>query len=225
MCGRTSLAVPRSTLESRFDATATAALEPSYNVAPSEDLAVITGDDPDRIGLAQWGLVPEWVDEPASFGAPINARGETLTEKPSFRDAYESRPCLVPVDGFYEWERGRGASQPHRVTLADGGPFALAGLWEQHPKIGRTVTVVTTAANDRLSAIHDRMPVVLAPDEERTWLHESPEARADLIDPFPSERTRSHPVSTAVNDPENDGAAVAERVAADRQSGLGEFGG
>jgi putative SOS response-associated peptidase YedK len=223
MCGRTSLAVSRAALSARFDATAPAALEPRYNVAPGDDLAVVTGDD-DRIDLVRWGIVPEWVDDPDSFGAPINARSETLTEKPTFRDAYRSRPCLVLVDGFYEWRQTRGGSRPYRVTLADGEPFALAGLWARHPDVGRTVTVVTTTANDLVSSVHHRMPVVLAPDEERAWLHDGPEARADLLDPFPAETMRSYPVSTAVNDPANDRPEVTAETEVARQSGLGDFG-
>jgi putative SOS response-associated peptidase YedK len=225
MCGRTSLAVPQSTLEARFEASASSPLEPRYNVAPGDDLAVVTAERPERIDLLTWGLVPEWVDDPDAFGAPINARAETVGEKPTFRDAYRSRPCLVLADGFYEWRRTRGGSQPYRVTLADDEPFALAGLWERHPDAGATVTVLTTDANGLVGEIHDRMPVVLAPEEETTWLTAAPDARRDLLDPYPADGMRSFPVSTAVNDPRNDRPAVARPADVPRQSGLGDFAG
>jgi putative SOS response-associated peptidase YedK len=224
MCGRTSLAVPPSTLEARFDASAPS-LEPRYNVAPGEDLAVVTAEDAGRIDLLTWGLVPGWVDDPAGFGAPINARAETVDEKPTFREAYRARPCLVLADGFYEWRRLRGESQPYRMTLDDGGPFAFAGVWERHPDVGKTVTILTTEANDLVADVHGRMPVVLAPDEERTWLTAEAERRRDLLDPYPADGMRSFPVSAAVNDPRNDRPSVAEPVDAARQSGLGDFAG
>ena len=224
MCGRISLAASREVLGARFDATAEW-VEPRYNVAPGDELAVLTGEESDRVTGVEWGLVPEWVDDPASFGAPINARSETVAEKPTFREAYRSRPCLVLVDGFYEWRQGRGASQPYRLTLRDGEPFALAGVWERHPEAGRTVTVLTTTANGLVDEIHGRMPVMLDRSEERTWLTAGPEARTELLDPFPADRMRSYPVSTAVNDPTNDSPELLEPVDVGRQSGLGDFAG
>lgn len=224
MCGRISLAVSGRTLEERFDAAAEW-VEPRYNVAPGDELAVLTDEEPDRVAGVEWGLVPEWVDDPASFGAPINARSETVAEKPTFREAYRSRPCLVLVDGFYEWRQGRGASQPYRLTASDREPFALAGVWERHPEVGRTVTVLTTTANGLVGEIHHRMPVILDRSEERTWLTAGPETRADLLNPFPADRMRSYPVSKAVNDPANDSPDLLEPADVGRQSGLGDFAG
>ncbi|MFB6149164.1 MAG: SOS response-associated peptidase [Halobacteriales archaeon] len=228
MCGRISLAVPQSVLETRFDATATQPIHSRYNIAPGDDLAVVPNETSDSITFFEWGLLPNWVDEPADFPMPINARAETITEKPTFREAFERRRCLVLADGFYEWGGDRGSKRPYRITLADGDPFAMAGLWErwQPPTNGNaehatrtTVTVVTTDANDLVGEIHDRMPVILDPTEESQWLEATdPAARTALLDPYPADGLELSAVSTAVNDPTNDDPSILET-----QPGLDEF--
>lgn len=238
MCGRFSLFVPPSVLEERFDAEAAEPLVPRYNVAPGDDVAAIRNADPGSIDSLEWGLLPSWVDDPDDFHRPINARAETLGEKPSFRDAFDERRCLVPADGFYEWKGGRGAKQPYRIARRDGEPFAFAGLWETWGANGdgtggggtdgssrRTVTIVTTDANETVGAIHDRMPVILEPAEKQRWLSASdPDDLRSLLDPYPDDGLEAYPVSKAVNDSANDSPDVVEAVDVGEQSGLGDFG-
>jgi len=215
MCGRTSLFVPPSVLEERFSAEFVTEYVPRYNVAPRQALYAVTGDAPAAIDALEWGLLPGFVEDPTDAPRPINARAETVHEKPYFRDAFAHRRCLVLADGFYEWSGERGTREPYRIQRADGDPFAFAGLWERWSQPGedprRTVTIVTTDANDLLAPIHDRMPVVLGAEEERRWLEAGdPEARRALLHPPPSDELEAFPVSTAVNDPSNDTAEVVE---------------
>ena len=228
MCGRFSLFVPPGILEERFDAEVAGTYVPRYNVAPRDDVAAIRNDDPETIDALSWGLVPDWVDDPDDFPRPINARAETVAEKPSFRDAFAERRCLVLADGFYEWTGRRGSKQPYRIVRTDGEPFAFAGLWETWGSNGgtlRTTTIVTTAANETVGAIHDRMPVILERDEERPWLSGGdPDVLQSMLHPYPDGELDAYPVSTAVNDPSHDSPDVVEPVDVDEQSGLGQFG-
>ncbi len=222
MCGRLSVAVPPEVIAERFGARPPPALAPRYNVAPGDPLITITTDSRDRVEPLEWGLVPGWAENAGT--GHINARAETIDEKPSFRDAYEHRRCLVLADGYYDWadERGRG-TQPYRFVRPDEEPFAMAGIWE--PRDGTdapgTVAVVTTEPNGVVEPIHHRMPVILDPTEETRWLDgEDPDA---LLDPYPEDDLRAYPVSEAVNDPGNDSPAVLEEVDPPEQTGLGEF--
>ena len=235
MCGRTSLFAPQAAVEERFDARASQPLEPRYNLAPGEDLAVVRNDAPESIDQLRWGLVPHWADDPESGPRPINARAETVDEKPTFRDAFAERRCLVIADGFYEW-KANGKKQPYRVTIGENEPFAFAGLWERWRRDAgngedenegeddlRTVTIITTEANELVAPIHDRMPVILAADEERRWLAGEGEPK-ELLDPYDGSDLRTYPVSTAVNDPSNDSPAVVEPIdASGGQQGLDDF--
>ncbi|QCC51476.1 SOS response-associated peptidase [Halapricum salinum] len=226
MCGRTSLFAPQSVVEERFDATAVEPLEPRYNIAPREDLAVIRNDSPEQIDLLEWGLLPSWAD-PADAPRPINARAETVTAKRSFAEAFEQRRCLVLADGFYEWKETRGGKQPYRVERTDGAPFAMAGLferWEGDGETAETVTVVTTEPNAVVEPLHHRMAVVLDRDEAATWLSDADsETHRELLDPAPAEEWRSYPVSARVNDPSNDDPSIVEEIDPDTQTGLDEF--
>lgn len=229
MCGRFSLFVPAPDLEQRFDAAVVEPLEPRYNIAPGDEVAVIRDDEPDAIDRHEWGLLPGWVDDPDDWSFPSNARAETVEEKPSFRHAVAERRCLVLADGFYEWSGTPGSKQPYRVGLDGNEPFAFAGLWERWGADGderRTVTILTTDANAIVAPVHDRMPVILQPDEERRWLEaDQPATRADLLDPYPDDvGLEVYPVSRAVNDPANDHPAVVEPVDVGEQAGLDEFG-
>lgn len=226
MCGRTSMFVSQSDLEKRFDADVASGVEyqPRFNIAPGEDLEVITNEAPETIERFHWGLLPFWADE--IDDGLINARSETAHEKRSFQDAWESRPCLVLSSGFYEWQRQNGGQkQPYRIHREDDPAFALAGLW-QATEIDdddvRSVTILTTEPNDLMEPIHDRMPVVLPRDEEDVWLSSGPEERAELCRPYPEDDLDAYPISTRVNDPSNDDARVIE-PAETEQSGLDEF--
>jgi putative SOS response-associated peptidase YedK len=229
MCGRYTLFTAPERLAERFDAAVPDSLSPRYNCTPGQRLPVLTSDDPDEFGLKRWGLIPAWADDDStSF---VNARSETVREKRSFADPFESRRCLVPADGFYEWVERDGGKQPYRVAYADDRPFAMAGLWERWTPPTRqtglgefggdasgeaepveTFTVLTTEPNAVVSELHHRMAVVLAPDEESTWLHGDPEAAFELLEPAPADDWEAYPVSTRVNSPANDGPELIEAV-------------
>ncbi|MFB6139563.1 MAG: SOS response-associated peptidase [Halosimplex sp.] len=232
MCGRYSLFAPPADIEERFDATFDDEFEPRYNAAPSRALPVISGDEPETIQRMEWGLVPEWADDRSDFEF-INARAETIRTKRSFANAYESRRCLVPADGFYEWAETGDGKQPYRVTVGDGDLFAMAGLWARwtppqtqtglgdfgggsgpdgDPDAVETFTVITTEPNGTVADLHHRMAVVLSPEEEEQWLTGDPDEVEGLLDPYPADAMRTYPVSTAVNDPANDSPAVLEEV-------------
>jgi putative SOS response-associated peptidase YedK len=225
MCGRLSLAVPPEVVAERFGARPPPALTVRYNVAPGQPLAAIRNDARDRIDPLTWGLIPSWAEDPGSGHS--NARAETIDEKPSFRDAYANRRCLVLADGYYDWadERGQG-SQPYRFVRPDRDPFAMAGIWERREtrdEIRETVAIVTTEPNGVVEPIHHRMPVILnGSEEEARWL-DGDDAGA-LLDPYPEENLEAYPVSDAVNDPANDSPAVIEEAEPPEQTGLEEFG-
>ena len=227
MCGRTSLYVDPAVVEDRFDAAFDYEFEPRYNIAPGQPLATIRNVDQDTIVEQEWGLVPDWAEDPGESPRPINARTETVDRKPFFSDAFENRRCLVLADGFYEWQGERGSKRPYRIHLTDDRPFAMAGVWNRRDANGgrlETVAILTTEANDLMAPIHDRMPVVLAPGEEETWLAGyKPEALA-VCDPYDGEDMDAYEVSTTVNNPENDSPAVVQ-PADSEQRGLGDFAG
>lgn len=226
MCGRTSLFVPQPALEDRFDATATTEIPPRYNIAPGDDLAAITNAAPDEITLLRWGFVPHWADDPNIGYRMINARAETVDEKPAYKAAFTDRRCLVLADGFYEWQGDRGSKQPYRITRADEEPFAMAGIWETWESNGRSlasVSIITTEANDVIAPIHDRMPVIFPPDDEDRWLKDTEPARLKrLLGPCSSELLAAYPVSTQVNDPANDTPEIIT-PRSDIQSDLGDY--
>ncbi|WP_128476743.1 SOS response-associated peptidase [Halorussus pelagicus] len=229
MCGRTSLFADPELVRERFDAEPTRPLEPRYNVSPGQDHPVVRNDDPDAIRFPTWGLVPSWSDDSPSSGH-INARAETLAEKPSFREAFAERRCLVLADGFYDWKPTPTGKQPYRIEREDRAPFAFAGLWEPledgPDDRNATFTIVTTEPNAVVSEVHHRMPVMLSPGEERRWLDADSESDlADLLDPYPAAEMHAYPVSSGVNDPANDGPELIEEVPAeeDVQTGLDEF--
>lgn len=226
MCGRNSLFVAQEDLEERFDATVVAdgGYTPRYNIAPG-DVEVITNEAKSEIDRFHWGLIPFWADEPAE--GIINARSETADEKRVFKNAWESRPCLVLSSGFYEWRsRNGGPKQPYRIHREDNPLFAMAGLWDvwegEDDEIS-CVTILTTEPNDLMEPIHDRMPVVLQEEAESKWLSSDPNTRKDLCQPYPEDDLTAYEISRYVNSPENDDPSVIEPLEHE-QSGLGEFG-
>ncbi|ELY81313.1 SOS response-associated peptidase [Natrinema gari] len=222
MCGRYTLVADEDALETRFDARfRDTAFTPRYNMAPGQELPVITDAEPATFQRLEWGLVPSWADDDS--GGLINARAESVDEKPSFEAAYERRRCLVPADGFYEWVETDDGTRPYRVGFEDERVFAMAGLWERwEPETTQTgldafgggvddgsergpletFTIITTEPNDLVADLHHRMAVILTPDAERRWL--SGEAGREVFEPYPADEMRAYPVSTAVNDPTTD---------------------
>lgn len=231
MCGRFTLrSDPRQIAEAfDLDPASLPELPARYNIAPTQQVAVVRRSDgtgPRELAAARWGLVPRWVDDPSDWPTLINARSETAAEKPAFREAFRRRRCLVPASNFYEWTGRRGQRIPHCIRVDDRELFAMAGLWETWSDDGdevRSATILTTEANDVVDDLHDRMPVILAPDEEPIWLEaDDVDELNALLDPYPGNQTRSYEVSRAVNDPTNEGPELVEPVGGG-QSGLGDF--
>ena len=184
-----------------------------YNIAPTQDVLTIRQADGERRAeMMRWGLVPSWADSPKAGARMINARAETLAERPSFRAAFRRRRCLIPADGFYEWRREGKGRIPIRFALKSGKPFAFAGLWEKWERPGEppllSCAIITTRANDLIAPMHDRMPVILAPDAERVWLDGGLTDAAllsGLLAPYPSDLMDAREASRAVNSPAYDG--------------------
>lgn len=190
-------------------------LGPRFNVAPSQQAPIVVADENGVRSLRQmrWGLVPHWSKGPDNRFSMINARAETVADKPAFRDAYRQRHCLVPMDGFYEWRKESGQKQPYRITMQDMGLFACAGLWERWEGPDESVssfTIIVTDANDFIRPIHDRMPVVVAPGDYGAWLTPGSDLRE--IPTRPSSDYAAYRVSRRVNSSANDDAQVAEPV-------------
>ncbi len=214
MCGRFTLALPTDQLQLAFPwLEMPDAQPPRFNIAPTQPVAVVTNADQTRMSYFQWGLVPFWAKDPKIGNRMINARSETLAEKPSFRTAYRRRRCLVLADGFYEWKKepGRTAKTPMYICLQSGLPFAFAGLWDVWRSADGselpTCTIITTRPNALLEPIHNRMPVILPSDAHAQWLDPGDKAPADLqplLGAYPAEEMVAYPVSTLVNSPQND---------------------
>jgi putative SOS response-associated peptidase YedK len=222
MCGRFALIVDASILAGVFDVDPPRELAPRFNIAPTQTIPIVRAgkEAPRECSLVRWGLVPSWAKDEKMGGRMINARGETVAEKPSFRSAVKSRRCLIPADGFYEWVRTDSGKQPHFIHFADATTFAFAGLWERwHKGEGGpldTCTIITTTPNDLLSDLHDRMPVILPQNLYDEWLEPVPmtaERLQEVLVPHPAEGMEAYPVSTYVNKPVNDGPQCIARFA------------
>jgi putative SOS response-associated peptidase YedK len=216
MCGRFTLTVDPAELQDAFgDFIFPNQFAPRYNIAPTQPVLAIPNDGKNKADFFLWGLIPSWSKDPAIANKLINARGETIAEKPSFRGSFKYKRCLIPADGFYEWkaQAGTKTKTPYFIHMKDGKPFAFAGLWDEwHSPDGnslRTCTIVTTTPNELMSTLHTRMPVILERDDYAAWLDPMPQAKDSdkllrLIRPFPADRMSAHPVSTLVNTPSND---------------------
>lgn len=221
MCGRYSLIADPEELVRRFEfAGDWRDLQPRHNIAPTQQVLAVVGGDERRAGLMRWGLIPHWAKERKPGRPLINARVETVAERPAFRAAFKRRRCLVLADGFYEWQRTGETKRPMRIVLESGEPFAFAGLWSvwTDPK-GRRIpscAIITTEANDLLRPIHDRMPVILPREVEEFWLDpdvDDPGALSSLLIPCASEAMDAYQVSPLVNSAANDGPEVTASVA------------
>jgi len=227
MCGRYTNRFTWKELHERLDLIGTPLnLRPRYNVAPSQDVAVVRASNAGRtLAMLRWGLIPGWARDPTIGHKLINARSETAAEKPSFRSAFRHRRCLIPADGFYEWQRRGGTRRPWLFGLRDGAPMIFAGLWERWTvpegaaltgslaerspgDAVETCTILTTAANETVAPVHGRMPVILESDAWDPWLAGGRVA----LGPCPADAMTAHPVSTHVNRPANDDPRCVEPV-------------
>ncbi|MBX0330431.1 SOS response-associated peptidase [Oscillochloris sp. ZM17-4] len=216
MCGRYTLRASGGQVAEQFGLADAPQLAPRYNIAPTQLVPVVrAGAEGRELALLRWGLVPFWAKDLAIGAKMINARSETVAEKPAFRAALRQRRCLILADGFYEWQATPGGKQPFYFRVGDGAPFAMAGLWESwrgpDDATVQTCTILTTRANPLLAPLHDRMPVILPPDEYRLWLDPSLREAGPLehlFDPFPAEDMDAYPVGKDVNRVANDSAAL-----------------
>jgi putative SOS response-associated peptidase YedK len=233
MCGRFTL-VRLSDFLNRFPwiapptpAPAAAPAQPRYNVAPTQPVAAVTNTQPAKVDFLRWGLVPSWAKDLAVGNRMINARSETVAEKPAFSRLLHRRRCLIPADGFYEWRKNSDGKTktPMYIRMRGGRPFAFAGLWDQwrdpSGQAVRSCTIITTTANELVRPIHDRMPVILREADYQRWLqpegeaNEAPAASSqlELLAPYPAGEMEAYPVSTAVNNPRIESPQNIERAA------------
>lgn len=222
MCGRYTLVRLNDILEKfPWIEHAPPDLVPRYNIAPTQPLLAICNDHPSEFDYLNWGLVPSWAKDPSIGNKMINARAETLAQKPSFQKALRRRRCLIIADGFYEWQAipGQKRKQPMLIRMADGKPFAFAGLWDwwHHPNGSgiKSCTIITTSPNELMKPIHDRMPAIVPPERYQEWLdpNEKPEGElAEMLVPYPAEEMMAFPVSTLVNSPKNELPGCIEPV-------------
>lgn len=209
MCGRYSLTTESSALQELFPfISIPPGIQPRFNIAPSQPIAVIPNDGKQHLDYFKWGLVPSWAKDPELGNRLINARAETLAEKPSFRNAFRYHRCLVLADGFYEWAKTNGGKTPMYIRLASQKPFAFAGLWDiWHAPDGSELyscAIITTQPNQLMEKIHNRMPVILHPENIDTWLSPEPgnlTLLSTFLTPYPADLMTAHPVSRAVNNP------------------------
>jgi putative SOS response-associated peptidase YedK len=217
MCGRYTLKSPLTVLTERFDIEEfPSSLSPSYNIAPTQQVATVLSENGKRkLEMLRWGLIPSWADDPEIGNRMINARSETVAEKPSYRRAFKRSRCLILADGFYEWQRTDSGKQPFHIRMQDESPFAFAGLWEGWDKGDglRSCTIITTEANDLVGEVHNRMPVILHAEDYEMWLDldfDEREPLTSLLKPYPAETMEAYPVSRRVNKPSNNKSAVVE---------------
>ena len=202
MCGRYALHTNPEVVSLLFGLSEVPAYQPRYNIAPASQVLIIRKNE---AAMVRWGLVPRWARDPSSGAKLNNARAETVAEKPAFRDAYRKRRCLIPADGFYEWKSEGGVKQPYYIYPPHGGLFAFAGLWEPSNDL-QTCAIITTEANAKMGAVHDRMPVIVAPQDYPQWLA----GGEGLLRPCPSGALAIRRVSRAVNDARNDAPGLIE---------------
>ncbi|NDK54777.1 SOS response-associated peptidase [Pontibacter fetidus] len=215
MCGRYSV-IPKAKGKSRVSKLLKNHIqEANYNAAPSQSLPVVTNDHPDEVQYFSWGLQPFWAKDARAVKRSINARAETLTEKPSFRNLLKSKRCLVPADGFYEWQVTEHGKVPYRILLKSEELFSFAGLWDEWldkstGEVLHTYTIITTEANELVMPIHERMPVILSPETEKLWLdeHETQDELLSLLEPYKADEMKAYQVSPLVNSPLNNTSEV-----------------
>lgn len=224
MCGRFTNNAKLKDIEQEFKINLSESKpKPRYNIAPSQEIdAVLNQADKTILTRLKWGLIPSWAKDPDIGNRMINARGETLAEKPSFREAFKKRRCIIPATGFYEWKKVAGGKQPYYFFLPDKAIFGFAGLYEEwtDKETGdflETCTIITTEANGVLKPVHDRMPVILNHENYALWLDEKVDDTNQLqklIAPYPAKEMNSYPVSKSVNVPDVDSAELIKSIGA-----------
>ena len=221
MCGRFVTNISPEILAKIFRLKEVPHFEPRYNIAPTQQVWVLRSDgDHNRLDLMKWGLIPSWSKDPAIASHTINASCETVAEKPAFRHAIKCRRCIVPAGGFYEWQHFEGHKQPYFIRMLNSGLMGFAGLWEQWKSAEgedflETFTILTTAANELIAPIHDRMPQILDPEDFDLWLDPSmhdPEQLLPLYKPYPADRLTAYKVPNLVNNPRFDAPACIVQV-------------
>ena len=221
MCGRYSLISDLTALQLRFDFdNLITDHAPRFNIAPTQNVLTVRWEDGHNVAEhMRWGLIPSWAKDMSIGNKAINARAETLLERPMFRNALRRRRCLILADGFYEWTSRGKARQPMRILLTTGEPFAFAGLWETwtnpEGEMIHSCTIITTTPNDVMRPIHDRMPVILRPEDEAAWLDQDNDNAAmlnGLLAPYPPNTMQAYSVSTLINSPANDTPDVIRRA-------------
>nr|WP_100400959.1 SOS response-associated peptidase [Bacillus sp. FJAT-44742] len=216
MCGRYTLTADKRMIQRRFAAEVIPErVDRRYNIAPSQEvLCIINDGTSNRAGFMRWGLVPSWADDPKIGFKMINARAETVHEKPAFKRLLQRRRCLIAADGFYEWKQENGVKQPYHIQVKEKPLFAFAGLWDKWEKKGEVITsctIITTKANSLVEDIHGRMPVILRAEREKEWLdkeEDDPYHLTTLLEAFPAEKMEAYPVSPEVNHPKNEYASL-----------------
>ncbi|HXG94001.1 MAG TPA: SOS response-associated peptidase [Blastocatellia bacterium] len=220
MCGRFTQTQSIPKIAQEFNvAEVSCDLAPSYNIAPTQKVAVIITDGGKQLVPVRWGFVPSWAKDLSMGSKMINARAETITEKASYRNAFNKRRCLVVADGFYEWQDFGDTKRPVYIRLKSGRPFGFAGLYEvwksPEGKEVTTCTIITTQANELMKPIHERMPVIISKQDEDMWLDPATDNQGlllKLLKPYPAEEMEAYPVSKRVNSPKNNSAACIERL-------------
>jgi putative SOS response-associated peptidase YedK len=221
MCGRFTLTADLEEIAQRFSVSPppNANYNPRYNIAPTQNVIVVSNTGQRQLTQMRWGLIPSWAKDPSIGNRMINARSESLAEKPSFRTALKKRRCVIPADGFYEWQKLGKVKQPVRIVLKSREPFGFAGLWERwtspegHELL--TCTIITTAANELLQKVHDRMPVILSREHEEQWLDpgiDDPKKLSGLLVSYPSALMEFYVVSREVNSPSVDKPSNIEPI-------------
>ena len=220
MCGRYSLITDIRELARQYEFDGDIdAFDKRHNIAPTQEVLTVVGGETRRAGLMRWGLIPRWAKDPKIGRRMINARAETVAEKPAFRNALRRRRCLVLADGFYEWQRSGQAKRPMRVVMRSGEPFAFAGLWEtwRNPagNVIPSCTIITTTPNEVLEPMYNRMPVILSRDAEDLWLDQDvddPAVLSSVLTSYPGEAMEVYAVSSLVNSVANDGPELIARL-------------
>lgn len=219
MCGRFTLRAPAAAVAKEFGLFEVPELSPHFNISPGQSVAIVrqnTEAKKRELVQVHWGLIPSWATDPKIGDRMANARSETAATKPSFRSAFKSRRCLIVADGFYEWQKTEGKKQPHYISMKDGRPFGIAGLWERWEKKDEPVescAILTTGANDLMEPIHERMPIILSPKQFDFCLHpefKDAEKLMRLMQPYKAKDMLAYAVSLRVNNPKNDTANCIE---------------